>query len=361
MIFERIASFSATMVLFYLLVSSPANAQRMPREDVIDVPATGEGLRTSNVFQSNMVLQRDQPIRVWGWASPGETVSVNFLDHGVAAVAGSDRRWEVELPAVASSVKPTSMIVCGEEESIELENILVGDVWILGGQSNMEFEIAKVENGNLEIISANFPEIRVLTVPYGQGPDAKQNFARLHEWSDWFGRHFRKGDWEECNPKTVRELSAIGYVFARRIHKAAQVPIGVIDASRGGTTIETWTPMEVLRQMDGAATKAKLETVDTAVAEWDANEDLKRRIEQHKAWTDRQIEQGKQIPEDRKRPPSDLRPGPIGDHNYPGHCYAGMIAPLEGLAVKGVIFHQGYNNAFDGSLGVEMYREVCRR
>ncbi len=150
------------------------------------------------------------------------------------------------------------MTVKGKDKTLVLDNILVGDVWVLGGQSNMEFELAKVENGNLEIISANFPEIRILTVPYGQGPELKPGFARLHQWSDWSGRHFRKGDWDVCTPETARELSAIGYVFARRIHKASNVPIGVIDASRGGTTVETWTPLPVLRAMDSEPTKAKL-------------------------------------------------------------------------------------------------------
>ena len=139
------------------------------------------------------------------------------------------------------------MTIRGQGETLVLENILVGDVWLLGGQSNMEFELAKVENGSLEIISANFPEIRILTVPYGQGPEFKPSFARLEEWSSWFGRHFRKGDWDVCSPETVRNLSAIGYVFARRVHKASNVPVGVIDASRGGTTVETWTPLPILR------------------------------------------------------------------------------------------------------------------
>ena len=239
-----------------------------------------------------------------------------------------------------------------------LNNILVGDVWLLGGQSNMEFELAKVENGNLEIISANFPQLRVLTVPYGQGPERQPGFARMKQWSNWFGRHFTKGNWDECAPEIARELSAIGYVFARRLHKAANVPIGVIDASRGGTTVETWTPLSVLRQMESETTKAKLAFFDQGAAEWNAEADLKQRIENHEKWIERQTKEGKEIPANRKDPPDDLRPGPIGNHNFPGHCYAGMISPLAGLSIKGAIFHQGYNNAFDGSTGAEMYRDI---
>ncbi|MCA9228725.1 MAG: hypothetical protein KDA47_24080, partial [Planctomycetales bacterium] len=123
-------------------------------------------------------------------------------------------------------------------------------------------------------------------------------------------------------------------------------------------TVETWTPLSVLRAMDSEPTKAKLASFDDAVAAWDAQADLDNRIAQHRQWIERQTKEGKPIPDDRKQEPSDLRPGPIGNHNFPGHCYAGMIAPLAGLSVKGAIFHQGYNNAFDGSVGAEMYRDI---
>ena len=333
--------------------------QQLPREDVIDVPAIGEGLCLSNLFQSNMVLQRDKPIRIWGWGNAGDTITVTFADQQATTVADDDRQWQVTLPAMPVNHTPQQLQVSNGSSTLTLDNILLGDVWILGGQSNMEFELAKVENGNLEIVSANYPQIRILTIPYGQGPETLRSFARLHEWSDWFGRHFRKGDWDECTPEIAKELSAIGYVFARRVHKGGNVPIGVIDTSRGGTTVETWTPLEVLRQMqDSPTTQAKLASFETAAAQWDPQADLENRIKQHEQWIERQTMEGNPIPSDRQQPPGDLRPGPIGDHNYPGHCYAGMMGPLEGLAVKGVIFHQGYNNAFEGSEGAEMYRDI---
>ncbi|MDC0308423.1 hypothetical protein OAL44_04725, partial [Planctomycetaceae bacterium] len=301
---------------------------------------------------------RDKPIHVWGWAEPGEQVTVMFAGKQAVDKAGQNRAWKVSLPGVPASSKPQQMTVKGKKKTLVLDNILVGDIWLLGGQSNMEFELAKVENGSLEIISANFPEIRILTVPYGQGPKLNRGFDRLHEWSDWSGRHFRKGDWDICTPETARELSAIGYVFARRVHKACQIPIGVIDASRGGTTVETWTPLPVLRAMESEPTKVKLATFDQLVEEWDAKADLEKRIVSHRQWIEQQKREGKPIPDDNKQPPGDLRPGPIGNHNFPGHCYAGMISPLAGLSVKGAIFHQGYNNAFDGSTGAEMYRDI---
>ncbi len=357
---RSLSSISAVLaqLIAFALASPDLLAMQMPREDVVDAEAIGSGLCVSNLFQSNMVLQRDEPIRIWGWADPQEEITVSFAGHQVTGRADDSRVWTVALPPVAANSQPQALSIKGTRSNLVLENILVGDVWVLGGQSNMEFEISKVENGELEVISANYPEIRILTVPYGQGPEKVRGFARLHEWSDWFGQHFRKGDWDICTPETVRDLSAIGYVFARRVHMAGKVPVGVIDASRGGTTVESWTPLSVLQKMDSPTTRAKLAKFEEAARQWNAADDLQGRIAQHEQWLDRQMKEGKPVPEDRKKPPADLRPGPIGDHNYPGHCYAGMIAPLEGLAVRGVIFHQGYNNAFEGSVGAEMYGDI---
>ena len=339
-------------------VSIACNAQELPREDVIDVEAIGDGFCVSNLFQTGMVLQREKSISIWGWGDPGAEVTAEFSGAMGSSRIAADRRWVIEFPPMPANSKGQRLTVRSGDVEITLSDILIGDVWILGGQSNMEFELAKVENGSLEIISANYPLIRVLTVPYAQGPKQHLSFPRLHQWSDWSKRHFRKGDWNACTPDIAKELSAIGFVFARRLHQASRVPIGVIDASRGGTTVETWTPMSVLKKIEGSVTRAKLSEFEDSARQWDAKADLSKRIEQHQVWLKRQVEEGKEIPEDRKSPPNDLRPGPIGNHNYPGHCYAGMISPLEGLSIKGAIFHQGYNNAFDGTLGMRLYKEV---
>ncbi len=339
-------------------VSIACNAQELPREDVIDVEAIGDGFCVSNLFQTGMVLQREKSISIWGWGDPGAEVTAEFSGAMGSSRIAADRRWVIEFPPMPANSKGQRLTVRSGDVEITLSDILIGDVWILGGQSNMEFELAKVENGSLEIISANYPLIRVLTVPYAQGPKQHLSFPRLHQWSDWSKRHFRKGDWNACTPDIAKELSAIGFVFARRLHQASRVPIGVIDASRGGTTVETWTPMSVLKKIEGSVTRAKLSEFEDSARQWDAKADLSKRIEQHQVWLKRQVEEGKEIPEDRKSPPNDLRPGPIGNHNYPGHCYAGMISPLEGLSIKGAIFHQGYNNAFYGTLGMRLYKEV---
>jgi len=330
---------------------------QMPRQDVVDVPAIGAGLCVSNVFQSNMVLQREKTMSVWGWAGVGEKVFVTLGENEQTATAGADRTWRVTLPAMAANSQPQTMTIRGEDTTLTLDNILIGDVWVLGGQSNMEFPLDRIENGQLEIVSANFPNIRVLTVPAMNGPDEKPGFARLHEWSDWFGRHYRKGDWDACTPEIARELSAIGFVFARRIHMASQVPIGVIDASRGGTTVETWTADAVLRKIDSQPLRTLLQEWDQKVSEWDSQADLDRRIESYRQKVAKFQAEGREMPAGETEP-TDLRPGPAMDQNRPGNCYASMIGPLAGLAVKGAIFHQGYNNCFNGTQGTIMYRDV---
>ena len=354
----KLAPVVALLLLVGAAFAQSPGRKQLPRQDVVDVPAIGEGLCVSNVFQSNMVLQRDKPIAVWGWADPGENVVVTFGGETQSTTAAPDRSWRLSLAPKPANAMAQTLVVKGERATLTLDNVLLGDVWVLGGQSNMEFELEKVENGPLEIVSAHYPEIRVLTVPYGIGPSPVRGFARLHEWSDWFGRHFRKGDWDACTPQIARELSAIGYVFARRVHMASEVPIGVVDVSRGGTTAETWTPLERMRALPDESVRNKLADWDARVAQWDATKDLAQRVRQNREWVEKQVAAGKPVPEDRKQDPTDLRPGPIADVNHPGHCFAGMIAPLMGLSVKGVLWHQGYNNALDGMPGVIVYRAV---
>lgn len=331
------------------VIAAPA-AKDMPKQDVIEVPAIGAGLCVSNAFQTNMVLQRDKPLKIWGWAAAGEGVTVSCAGQQVSATAAADRSWQVTLKPMPATSAPQTMTVKGATGTLTLENILVGDVWILGGQSNMEFPITKVDDGELEAISANFPQIRLLTIPVGKGFGSVRSFERLHEWSDWSKRHFRKGDWDVCSPETVQEFSAIGYVFGRRVFMASQVPIGLIDASIGGTTVETWTSEEVLRKIDGKDTRDLLKEWDAKIAAFDPQADLAKRIENFNN-NEKKKASGQPVP-------ADLRPGPVADKNRPGYCYAGVMKPLGGLAVKGAVFHQGFNNCFNGSAGARMYYQV---
>lgn len=325
-------------------------------KDRIDTPAIGSGLCVHNLFQSNMVLQREKPIRVSGWAKPGENVTVSYGGKTQSATAAADRQWTVELPAQPANAEPQTMVVQGKGEKIELVNLLIGDVWLLGGQSNMEFEIHKAEGGPLEIISANFKNIRLFSVPQQNGPDMKNSFPRQYQWIDFFGQHFRQGYWDVCTPETVREMSGIGYVFARRIHTATQIPIGIVDVSRGGSSLVSWMPLNVLKAINTPEVTATIAEWDKKVSEFDSQKDLDNRIKQYNDQTARMKADDKPIPANRVVP-SELKPGPALDMNRPGNLYASMLAPITGISVKGAIWHQGYNESGQPN-GHKLYARV---
>lgn len=331
--------------------------KNLPKQDVVVAPAIGEGLCLSNAFQSNMVLQRDKPIAIWGWANPNDKVTVSFSGKSVSANAGADRSWKIMLEALPANSKPEVLTVSNGIKSLAFDNILVGDVWILGGQSNMAFEISKVNDGAIEIASANFPEIRLLSMPGGKGFDSVKSFDILYQWSDWSGRHFYKGEWQVCSPATAKDFSAIGYIFGRRIHMASRVPIGLIDTSIGGTTVEAWTPKEALSGIVGAETKSMLASWKEKIAAYDPKADLEKQLERYESQKKKLVAAGKPIPAD-MTPPTTPRPGPIGDRNQPGYCYASVVQPIEGLSACGALFHQGFNNCFGGSEGARMYSQV---
>lgn len=341
-----------------VLVSTKVGSEDklVPGEDRIDTPAMTEGLCVHNLFQSNMVMQRDRPIPIWGWASPGEKITATFGSESRTTEANADRSWRVEFSSHAANAEPQTILVQGKDAKVVLDNILIGDVWLLGGQSNMEFELHKVEEGPLEIISANFDQIRLFTVPQQNGPDVAKAFPRQYQWNSFFSQHFRQGYWDVCSPETVREMSGIGYIFGRRIHMATRIPIGIVDVSRGGTTLTSWTPIEVLKGIETPDLQKMLAEWDRKIAEYDPQEDLEKRIKQYDEQAARRKAEGKSIPANRKRPTETL-PGPAFDRNRPGNLYAGTLSTIAGLPVKGAIWHQGYNEALQPN-GHKLYASV---
>ena len=327
---------SLIVLLSAVLALSSATAQQEPGKDITAVPAIAEGLSLHNLFQSNMVLQREKPITIWGWAVAGEDVTVSFAGKTQTTKAGADRSWKVIFPAMPATAEPLQMTIKGEAATLTLGNILVGDVWVMGGQSNMQEPLRNLEGGDVEIASANFPKIRLLTVPSIIDNQEKKNFPRRQKDKQ------RDGDWDICSPQTVPEFSGIGYAFARRIHMASQIPIGVIDASYWGTPVESWTPLSVVKSMDSDVVRAVISDWDKQVAAWDPKKELENQIKLNEQKMEELKEQGNTPTEP---PPSKPVGAPIDNQNYPGNCYASMIAPIAGLAVKGAVWHQGYNNA----------------
>lgn len=351
---SRIPSLFIAFLLSGSLFAEPGELIR--GENRIERPEMAEGLFLHNYFQTGMILQRDKPIKIWGWAQANADVEVTLGGKRQKTKAEGDRSWSVTFGPLSASTDPIRLTVQSAGQSVQHENILIGDLWVLGGQSNMEFPLTKVENGQLDILSANLPEIRLLTTPSLEGSQEKQNFASLYNWSDWSKRHFRQGYWEVCSPETVKEMSAIGFVFGKRLHEVTGVPIGLIDTSIGGTTVEAWTPLKATQASDNPQTMGMLADWQTQVDEWDPEADLQNQIKKYEQRVESFKKQGKST--DNLKRPTVHRPGPRESKHHPGNLFASVIAPLQGIEVKGALFHQGYNNCFQGSDGARMYRDV---
>jgi sialate O-acetylesterase len=300
-------------------------------------------VRPSHIFDNNMVLQRDKPVKVWGLAAPGEKVKVEFANQSRSVVANKAGEWSVYLNSMRANTQPNDMRVSGRASSVRFTDVLVGDVWILGGQSNMEFDLARIFHGDVEILSANFPQIRLMTIPSSADLKPQKDFKRINEYDSWYDRHDKKGYWFTCSPETVPTFSGLGYIFGRRLYMASQVPIGLIDASLGGTTVEAWLSPETLARMP--QNSALLKQWNEKVTAYDPAEDLKVKIRNWEKNSAARIKAG-----DEPAPkPVEASPNPAFDRNFPGSSYTGMIAVFAGLTVKGVVFHQGYNNALEDS------------
>ena len=291
-----------------------------------DAPASE--FRLHSMMQSKMVIQRDKPMVIRGNGKAGELVAVAFAGKSAKAEVAKDDSWMVTLPAMPANGVGQKLVATSGSKRIELEDVLIGDVWVIAGQSNMQHPLSGVEGGQLEIASAHYPKIRLLTVPPLIDDKRKYDFVRRLEGEK------EDGDWKHCTPKTVPPFSAIGYAFGRRLHMASQVPMGLIDVSRWGTTVESWTPREVLEAMKQPYVDAQLKDWEEKIENFDPEKDLQARIARYK----------KHRP-DGKNPPTEFDPGPQANQNYPGNCFNSFIAPIAGFPVKGAIYHQGFNNA----------------
>ena len=332
----KYCTLSLIALLSAVLTFSSATAQQEPANNLTVIPAIAEELSLHNLFQSNMVLQREKPITIWGWAEPGEEVSVSFGGKTQTTKAGADRSWKVIFPAMPATAEPLQMTIKGKKATLTLDNILMGDVWVMGGQSNMQEPLRNLDGGPAEIVSANYPKIRLLTVPNIVDNQEKKNFPRRQKDKQL------DGDWDICSPQTVPNFSGIGYIFARRIHMASQVPIGVIDTSFWGTPVEGWMPLSVVKSMDSDVVRALVADWDRQVAAWDPKKELVNQIKLHEQKLEELKKQGNPSNEP---PPSKPVGAPIDNKNYPGNCYASMISPIAGFGVKGAVWHQGYNNS----------------
>ena len=185
-------------------------------------------LKLPAIFGDHMVLQQNQSDPVWGWDAPGTKITVSFAGQNYSTVAGADGKWSVKLAPVPANATPQTLTVTGSTQR-ELQDVLIGEVWLCSGQSNMEMGVGMVQDGAKEIAAANFPNIRLMMVPNLWRPQPEADMA---------------GTWKICTPENIAAggwsgFSAAGYFFGRELHRKLNVPVGLIDADWGGTRIES--------------------------------------------------------------------------------------------------------------------------
>ncbi len=326
---------AATSLLFaaplsFLLASPLHAAPRMP-----------------HIFSDHAVLQRDAPIHVWGWADPGEAVTVHFHVQTEVTQANRYGEWSLWLRP-ESAGGPYTMSIAGSSSapaagaasssaadqaatSITYSDLLVGDVWVASGQSNMEIPLrgfpgnAVIQNAAQEIAAANLPQVRLLHV-------ANKSSEYPLEDIEAAGAAASGAAWTTCTPATATDFSAIAYLFGRAIQQQQHVPVGLIDSTWGGTPVEAWTSLDAL-------------TADAslmpALATWSHFADSQSRVAMVSAEEKREDLAAEQAHQPKPVHPWHPNPGSW----QPGALFNGMIAPLTPYSIKGVIWYQGETNS----------------
>ncbi len=265
-----------------------------------------------NVFGDHMVLQQGQKNKVWGKGAPNEEVTVKIGSQSHKTSANSDGNWHVMLDPLPVG-GPLEMTIAGKNQ-IKFADILVGEVWICSGQSNMEWSINNANDPDLEKLAAKFPKIRMINYP---------NVGTQEPvWT-----HNTK--WMVCSPETVGEFSAVGYFFGRQLHQTLDVPIGLINNSWGGSACQAWVDRNLLKK-DGR--------FDSLLAEWTKNEEEYEKLKAAPIPDDenKRREHQKQL---------DAKANQLKGNARPGNLYNGILKSHLGYGIKGAIWYQGESNA----------------
>jgi sialate O-acetylesterase len=286
-------------------------------------------VKLPKIFGDNMVLQRDMPVPVWGWADKGEKVTVSFGGQEKTATAGEDGKWMVKLDPLKGSKVPAELKVTGTS-TVVFKNVVVGEVWICSGQSNMEFSLGGVLNAKEELAAATNPLIRHIKFSH------IQSFTRLDD--------LVCGPWVVCSPQTAGGFTAIGYFFAKNIVKELDLPIGLIGTNWGGTRIEPWTCTE------GFKLYPDFKNIVKQVEEWDSSTESGRAkyaeyVKKLKEWTP-QAE--KALTAKQSVPEHPDTPFPSPNPQLPTVLYNAMINPIVPFAIRGAIWYQGESNGNEG-------------
>ena len=279
-------------------------------------------LKLPAVIGNHMVLQQKQANPIWGWDTPGTKVTVTFAGQTQTATAGNDGRWTVKLAAVPANATPQTLAISGTSKRT-IEDVLVGEVWMCSGQSNMAWTLGQTYTGDIEGAGANRRTLRIISVPQVGTQELKTDF---------------NGQWEVANPENVKSFSAIGYIYGRYLHDILGVPIGLIDNAWGGSAAEAWVRRETIEREPRFA--ALMETTRKREAELTSAKgkaDFAAQQAKHKVDAAKAKAAKKAAP----RAPQDW----LASNHRPGNIFAGVVYPTLGYGIKGVIWYQGESNA----------------
>ncbi len=293
-------------------------------------PAAHTNVTLAPLFSDHAVLQRDKPVPVWGDAGASDTVTVTFRGQTVRTIAGNDGRWIAYLKPLAATSEPADLVVAGQN-TVTVHDVIVGEVWLCSGQSNMEFTVDsggttyRVDNVEAEVAAANFPLIRQLRIEKAVATAP--------------ARSARTSGWQPASPKTVGEFTAVGYFFARDIHRTLGVPVGIVLSSWGGTPIESWMS-DAARDSTSVAG-----TLDARWSRW-RSEWPPERVAQYPALMEAWQKAEKEAAATHTKNPLHWPPPPPTDDSpaRPGGLFNAMIAPIQPGALRGVLWYQGEAN-----------------
>lgn len=281
-------------------------------------------VRMPAIFGSHMVLQQGQANQVWGWAEPGEMVTVAIGDQKHATQADQQGRWKVKLNPLGVGGPHTLSIEA--KNRLTFEDVLVGEVWICSGQSNMALAVQQANDADLESLTAKFPKIRLISVPQVGISSPQENF---------------QGEWKTCTPETVKDFSAVGFFFGRQLHQTLGVPVGLIDNAWGGSACEAWIRHDLLTA--DAKYQPLLERWAETEKSYDHSKALAAFEKQRMAWQERVKEAKRtgQTPPQAPRAPAN----PLTGNHRPSNIYNGVLKPTIGYGIRGAIWYQGESNA----------------
>ncbi len=311
MITSRIRSslFNVSFSLALLALTSAANAE-------LKLPA---------IISDHMVLQQKQVNPIWGWDDPGTEVTVTLGDQEKKAKAGDDGKWTVKLDPLDANADPSTIVIEGSSRR-EITDVLVGEVWMCSGQSNMGMTLGGDWKFEVESLSSNHPNLRLISVPRVGTQELQNDF---------------KGQWESANSTNCKTFSAVGFFYGRYLHEILGVPVGLINNAWGGSAAEAWVRRDSLekdprftvlmdswkqREADLVTDEAKAKH-EVALAKW------KERVKEAKA-------AGKPAPRAPASPESTLT-----GNQRPGNIFAGVVHPTLGYGMKGVVWYQGESNS----------------